>query len=60
MLSAIRTIQSRNMILAGHITRVVYRRNACRILMEKPEGRRPLGRQRRGWMDNIKLDLGEI
>jgi hypothetical protein len=35
-------------------------RNAYRILMGKPEGRRPLGRPRRGWEDNIKMDLREI
>jgi hypothetical protein len=36
------------------------RRNACRILIGKPEGKRPLGRLRRRWVDNIKMDLGEI
>jgi hypothetical protein len=36
------------------------RRNAYRILVGKPEGRRPLGRPRRGWVDKIKVDLGEI
>jgi hypothetical protein len=35
-------------------------RNAYRILVGKPEGKRPLGRPRRRWLDNIKLDLGEI
>jgi hypothetical protein len=35
-------------------------RNAYRILAGKPEGKRPLGRPRRRWMDNIKMDLGEI
>jgi hypothetical protein len=35
-------------------------RTACRILVEKPEGKRPLGRQRRSWVDNIKMDLREI
>jgi hypothetical protein len=35
-------------------------RNAYRILMEKPEGKRPLGRQRRRWVDNIKIDLRDI
>jgi hypothetical protein len=35
-------------------------RNACRILAGKPEGKRSLGRPRRRWVDNIKLDLGEI
>jgi hypothetical protein len=36
------------------------KRNACRILVGKPEGRRPLGRPRRRWEDNIIMDLGEI
>jgi hypothetical protein len=35
-------------------------RNAYRILVRKPEGKRPLGRPRRRWVDNIKMDLGEI
>jgi hypothetical protein len=36
------------------------KRNAHRILMGKPEGKRPLGRPRRRWVDNIRMDLGEI
>jgi hypothetical protein len=36
------------------------KRNAYRILVGKPEGRRPLGRLRRRWVDNIKIDLREI
>jgi hypothetical protein len=36
------------------------RRNAYRILVGKPEGKSPLGRPRRRWVDNIKMDLGEI
>jgi hypothetical protein len=35
-------------------------RNACRILVGKPEGKRPLGRPRRRWVDNIKIELREI
>jgi hypothetical protein len=35
------------------------KRNACRILVGKPEGKRPVGRTRRRWVDNIKLDLRE-
>jgi hypothetical protein len=35
-------------------------RNACRILVVKPEGKRPLGRPRRRWVDNIKMNLREI
>jgi hypothetical protein len=36
------------------------RRNAYRILVRKPEGKRPLGRPRRRWVDNIKMDLREV
>jgi hypothetical protein len=36
------------------------KRNAYRILVEKPEGNRPLGRPRRRWEDNVKMDLREI
>jgi hypothetical protein len=38
----------------------VEKRNAYRILVGKPEGKRPLGRPRRRWVDNIKTDFGEI
>jgi hypothetical protein len=38
----------------------VKKRNAYRILVAKPEGKRPLGRPRRRWVDNIKMDLREI
>jgi hypothetical protein len=36
------------------------KRNVCRILVGKPEGKRPLGRSRRRWLDNIKMDIGDI
>jgi hypothetical protein len=36
------------------------KRNVCRLLVGKPEGKRPLGRPRRRWIDNIKMDLSEI
>jgi hypothetical protein len=36
------------------------KRNAYKLLVEKPEGKRPLGRRRRGWVDNIRMDLGEV
>jgi hypothetical protein len=35
-------------------------RNACRLLVGKPEGKSPLGRPRRWWVDNIRMDLGEV
>jgi hypothetical protein len=56
----IRTIKSRRMRWAGHVARMGEKRNACRILVGKPEGRRSLGRPRRRWVDNIKMDLREI
>jgi hypothetical protein len=43
---------------AAHVERI-GEKNACRILVGKPEGKRPLGRTRK-WVDNIKTDLGEI
>jgi hypothetical protein len=39
---------------------MVEKTNAYRILVGKPEGKRPMGRPRRRWVDNIKIDLGEI
>jgi hypothetical protein len=51
--SIIRVIKSRRMRWAG-------RRNAYRILVGKPEGKSPLGRPRRRWVDNIKMDLREV
>jgi hypothetical protein len=56
--SIIRMIKSRRMRWAGHVARMGAR-NAYRILVECPEGRRPLGRPRRRWEDNIKTDVRE-
>jgi hypothetical protein len=53
-------IKSRRMRWSGHVARMGETRNACRILVGKPEGKRALGRQRRRWVDNIKRDLREI
>jgi transcription termination factor 2 len=58
--SIIRMIKSRRMRWAGHIARMGQKRNAYRILVGKPEGKRPLGRPRRRRVDNIKMDLREI
>jgi hypothetical protein len=58
--SIIRIIKSRRIRLAGHVARVEEKRNAYRILVGKSEGKRPLGRPRRRWEDNIKIDLREI
>jgi hypothetical protein len=56
----IRIIRSRRMRFAGHVARIGKKRNAYRLFVGKPEGRRPLGRPRRGWVDNIRMDLGEV
>jgi hypothetical protein len=59
-LSIIRIIKSRRMRWAGHVPRVGEKRNAYRLLVGKPEGKRPLGRPRRRWLDNFRMDLGEV
>ena len=51
----VRVINSRRMRWAGHVAHM--RRGAYRVLVGKPEGKRPLGRRRRRWEDNIKMDL---
>jgi hypothetical protein len=53
-------IMPRSMRLAGHAVRIRETRNAYRILVEKPEGKRPLGRPRCRSVDNIKMDLREM
>jgi hypothetical protein len=58
--SIIRMIKSRRMRWAGHVARMTGKSNAYRILVEKPEGKRSLGRPRRRWMDNIKMDLRDV
>jgi hypothetical protein len=50
-------IKSRVMRWAGHVARMGEKMNAYRILVGKPEGKRSLGRPRRRWVDNIKIDL---
>jgi hypothetical protein len=56
----IRIIKSRRMRWAGHVVRMGEKRNAYRLLVGKAEGKRPLGRPRRRWVDNIRMDLGEV
>jgi hypothetical protein len=56
----IRMIKSKRMRWAGHVARMEATRNAYRILVGKPEGKRPLGRPRSRWVDNIKMNLREI
>ena len=56
----IRNLKSRRVVWAGHVAHMEQSRNAYRILVEKLEGTRPLGRLRRRWEDNIKMDLREM
>jgi hypothetical protein len=58
--SIIRIIKSRKMRWEGHVARMGEKRNAYRLLVGKPEGKRQLGRPKRRWVDNIRMDLGEI
>jgi hypothetical protein len=55
--SIIRMIKSRRMRWAGHVARTGETRNAYRILVGKPEGKISVGRPRRRWVDNIKIDV---
>jgi hypothetical protein len=56
--SIIRMIKSKRWV--GHVAQIGEKRNAYRLLVEKPEGKRPPGRPRRRWVDNIKIDVLEI
>jgi hypothetical protein len=56
----VRVIKSRRMRWAGHVARMGEGRGVYRVLIGRSEGKRPLGRPRRRWEDNIKLDLREI
>jgi hypothetical protein len=53
-------IKSRRMRWAGHVARMREGRSVYRVLVGRPEGRRPLGRPRRRWEDDIKMDIREI
>ena len=55
-----RVIKSRRMRWAGHVARIGDKRGVYRVLVGKPEGKRPLGRPRRKWEDNIKMNLQEV
>jgi hypothetical protein len=46
--------------VGGHVARMGKKRNAYRLLVGKPEGKRPLGRPRCRWLDDIRMDLGEV
>ena len=56
----IRNPKSRRLRWTGHVSRMEQTRNAYRVLVGKPEGKIPLGRLRRRWEDNIKMDLREV
>jgi hypothetical protein len=56
----IRIIKSIRMSWAGHVARMGEKRNAYMLLVGKPDGKRRLGRPRRRWVDNIRMDLGEV
>jgi hypothetical protein len=58
--SIIRIIKSRRMRLARHVARMVAKGSAYRLLVRNSDGKRPLGRPRRRWVDNIRMDLGEV
>ena len=56
----VRVVKSRRMRWAGHVARMGEGRGVHRVLVGKPEGKRPLGRPRRRWEDNIKMNLQEV
>ena len=56
----VRIMKWRKMRLAGHVARMEEGRGVHKVLVGKPEGKRPLGRPRRRWEDNIKTDLVEV
>jgi hypothetical protein len=56
----IRQVKSRRMRWAGHVARMGEEREVYKVLVVKPEGKRPLGRPRRGWENGIRMDLREI
>jgi len=56
----VRVVKSRRMRWAGHVAHMGEERGVYRVLVWKPEGKRPMGRPRRRWEDNIKMDLQEV
>jgi hypothetical protein len=58
--SIIRIIKPRRMRCSGHVAQIGEKRNVNKLLVGKPEGKRPLGRPGHGWVDNIKINLLEI
>jgi hypothetical protein len=58
--SIIRIMKSRRMKWTDHVARMGEKRNAYKLLVGKPEGKRPLGRPKRRWVYNIRMDLVEV
>jgi hypothetical protein len=58
--SIVRVIKSRRIGWAGHVARMGEERGVYRVVVGKPEGKRPLGRSRRRWEDNIRMALQEV
>ena len=56
----VRLVKSKRLRWAGHVARMEEGRVVYKVLVGKPEGKRPLGRPRRRWEDNIKMDLQEV
>jgi len=56
----VRVIISRRMRWVGHVARMGEKRRAYRVLVGKPEGKRPMGRPRCRWVDNIRMDLQDV
>ena len=56
----IRSLKSRRLRWAGHVAHMEQTRSAYSVLLEKPEGKRPLGRPRRIWEDNIRMYFREV
>jgi hypothetical protein len=60
LLNIVRVVKSRRVRWAGHVARMAVERGVHRVLVGKPEGKWPLGRPRRRWEDNIKMDVQEV
>jgi hypothetical protein len=58
--SIIRIIKSRKIKWVGYVARMGEKRNAYRLLVRKPEGKRPIRKPIRRWVDNIRIDLGKV
>ena len=60
LLNIVPVVKLRRMRWVGHVARMGEDRGVHRVLVDKPEGKRPMGRPRRRWEDNIKMDLQEV